>query len=44
MRYRVVGVSKDHIARGVTGGFVQADHGKQGVVKGMSGGDSISFS
>jgi len=33
MRYWIVVVSKDHIARGVAGGFMQANHGKEGPLK-----------
>jgi hypothetical protein len=36
MRYWIVVVSKDHIARGVAGGFMQANHGKQSPLKRMS--------
>jgi predicted RNA-binding protein len=35
MKYWIVVVSKDHIANGVAGGFVQANHGKQGTLKRM---------
>jgi hypothetical protein len=36
MRYWIVVVSKDHIARGVAGGFMQANHGKSGPLKRMA--------
>lgn len=36
MKYWIVVVSKDHIARGVSGGFIQANHGKPGPLKRMS--------
>ena len=36
MKYRIVVVSKDHIARGVAGGFIQANHGKPEPLKRMS--------
>jgi hypothetical protein len=36
MRYWVVVVSKDHISRGVAGGFMQANHGKEGPLKRMT--------
>jgi len=36
MRYWIVVASKDHIARGTTGGFVQANHGKQAALKRMA--------
>jgi len=35
MRYWIVVVSKDHISRGVGGGFMQANHGKEGPLKRM---------
>jgi predicted RNA-binding protein len=35
MHYWVVVVSKDHISRGVAGGFIQANHGKVGPLKRM---------
>lgn len=41
MRYWIVVVSKDHIARGVAGGFMQANHGKPGPLKRMSPGDGV---
>jgi hypothetical protein len=41
MRYWIVVASKDHIARGVTGGFIQANHGKPGPLKRMSAGDGV---
>jgi hypothetical protein len=43
MRYWIVVVSKDHIARGVAGGFMQAKHGKQGPLKRMSVNDWVIF-
>jgi hypothetical protein len=43
MRYWIVVVSKDHIARGVAGGFMQANHGKQAPLKRMSKGDWVIF-
>lgn len=39
MHYWIVIVSKDHIKRGVEGGFMQANHGKQGPLKRMAVGD-----
>jgi hypothetical protein len=39
MHFWVVVVSKDHIARGVAGGFMQANHGKLGPLKRMTVGD-----
>ena len=41
MRFWIVVVSKDHIARGVAGGFMQANHGKAGPLKRMSTGDGV---
>ena len=41
MRYWIVVVSKDHIARGVSGGFIQANHGKLGPLKRMAVGDWV---
>ena len=36
MRYWIVVVSKDHIGRGVAGGFMQANHGKAAPLKKMA--------
>ncbi|MGN6398161.1 MAG: EVE domain-containing protein [Mucilaginibacter sp.] len=41
MRYWIVVVSKDHIARGIAGGFMQANHGKEGPLKRMSADDGL---
>jgi predicted RNA-binding protein len=41
MQYWIVVVSKDHISRGVAGGFIQANHGKQGPLKRISAGDWV---
>jgi hypothetical protein len=41
MRYWIVVASKDHITRGVTGGFIQANHGKAGPLKRMNVGDGV---
>ena len=41
MRYWIVVVSKDHIDCGISGGFMQANHGKQGPLKRMSVGDWV---
>jgi hypothetical protein len=43
MRYWITVVSKDHIANGVAGGFMQANHGKQGPLKRMSVDDWVIF-
>jgi len=39
--YWIVVVSKDHIKRGIAGGFVQANHGKQGPLNKMKSGDWV---
>ncbi|MDO3645169.1 EVE domain-containing protein [Mucilaginibacter sp. L3T2-6] len=41
MKYWIVVVSKDHIARGIAGGFMQANHGKKGPLKRMSADDGL---
>lgn len=41
MRYWIVVVSKDHIAKGIDGGFMQANHGKQGPLKRMAVNDWV---
>ncbi|MDB4919815.1 EVE domain-containing protein [Mucilaginibacter sp.] len=43
MHYWIVVVSKDHIAHGVEGGFMQANHGKQGPLKRMGADDWVIF-
>jgi predicted RNA-binding protein len=43
MKYWIVVVSKDHIARGVEGGFMQANHGKEAPLKRMDIGDGVIF-
>ena len=42
-KYWIVVVSKDHIARGVEGGFMQANHGKSSSLKKLSTGDWVIF-
>jgi len=42
-KYWIVVVSKDHIARGVEGGFMQANHGKSLSLKKLSTGDWVIF-
>ena len=42
-RYWITVVSKDHIANGVAGGFMQANHGKAGPLKRMKAGDWVIF-
>jgi hypothetical protein len=43
MRYWVNTVSRDHVQRGVDGGFTQAGHGKPAGLKRMANGDRIVF-
>jgi hypothetical protein len=43
MKYWIVVVSKDHMARGVEGGFMQANHGKEGPLKRMGVNDGVIF-
>jgi predicted RNA-binding protein len=43
MKYWIVVVSKDHIARGIEGGFMQANHGKEAPLKRMDVGDGVIF-
>ena len=40
-RHWVIVVSREHARRGVTGGFVMADHGKRASLTRMSCGDGI---
>lgn len=41
MRYWIVVVSKDHISRGIAGGFIQANHGKQVPLKRLTTNDWV---
>jgi hypothetical protein len=43
MRYWITVVSRDHIERGVAGGFMQANHGKQGPLKKLGVDDWVIF-
>ncbi len=43
MRYWIITVSRDHLLRGIEGGFTQANHGKQAGLKRMDRGDVIVF-
>jgi hypothetical protein len=43
MTYWINTVSRDHVLRGVAGGFTQANHGKPAGLKRMSEGDWIAF-
>jgi hypothetical protein len=42
MKYWINVVSKDHIARGIAGGFMQANHGKVSGLKRLKAGDWIA--
>jgi hypothetical protein len=42
-RYWITVVSKDHLAKGVAGGFMQANHGKATSLKKMHKGDWVIF-
>ncbi|MBS1524113.1 MAG: EVE domain-containing protein [Bacteroidetes bacterium] len=42
-RYWITVVSKDHIKRGVAGGFMQANHGKPGSLKKLHVNDWVIF-
>ncbi|MDB5157802.1 MAG: hypothetical protein JWR50_2509 [Mucilaginibacter sp.] len=42
-RYWITVVSKDHLANGIAGGFMQANHGKAGPLKRMKAGDWVIF-
>lgn len=42
-RYYVNTVSRDHVERGVTGGFTQANHGRPSGLKPLKRGDLIVF-
>ncbi|MBD2701248.1 EVE domain-containing protein [Spirosoma sp. BT702] len=42
-QYWIVVASKDHVVRGVTGGFMQANHGKEAPLKRMKPGDWVIF-
>ncbi len=42
-RYWIGVAAADHIARGVAGGFMQANHGKAAAVKRVTPGDVVAF-
>jgi hypothetical protein len=42
-RYWITVVSKDHLANGISGYFMQANHGKAGPLKRMNEGDWVIF-
>ena len=43
MKYWIIVASKDHIQRGLAGGFIQANHGKAAPLKRMHAGDWVIF-
>lgn len=43
MRYWIGVASRDHVRRGVTGGFCQIDHGKAWALKKMQAGDRLIY-
>ncbi len=43
MKYWIIVASKDHVQRGVAGGFIQANHGKAAPLKRMHAGDWVIF-
>lgn len=43
MQYWIIVASKDHLQRGITGGFIQANHGKAAPLKRMQAGDWVIF-
>jgi predicted RNA-binding protein len=42
-RYWVIAASRDHVQRGIEGGFTQANHGKAAPLRRMQPGDKIVF-
>jgi EVE domain len=43
MQYWIIVASKDHVQRGLDGGFMQANHGKATSLKRMQAGDWVLF-
>src|SRR5262245_28296853 len=43
MKYWIIVASKDHLQRGIGGGFIQANHGKFAPLKRMHAGDWVIF-
>ena len=43
MQYWIIVASKDHVQRGLEGGFIQANHGKASSLKRMQAGDWVIF-
>ena len=42
-RYWIIVASRNHVQRGVTGGFAQANHGKAGPLRRMQPGDQVVY-
>jgi predicted RNA-binding protein len=43
VKYWIIVASKDHLQRGLAGGFIQANHGKAAPLKRMHAGDWVIF-
>jgi hypothetical protein len=43
MKFWIIVASKDHLQRGLSGGFIQANHGKAAPLKRMQAGDWVIF-
>lgn len=43
MKFWIIVASKDHLQRGLAGGFIQANHGKAAPLKRMHAGDWVIF-
>lgn len=43
MKFWIIVASKDHLQRGLAGGFIQANHGKAAPLKRMQAGDWVIF-
>jgi len=43
MKYWIIVASKDHLQRGLAGGFIQANHGKAAPLRRMRAGDWVIF-
>jgi predicted RNA-binding protein len=43
LKYWIIVASKDHVQRGLAGGFIQANHGKATPLKRMQSGDWVVF-
>lgn len=42
-KYFIIGASKDHVTKGVAGGFAQAGHGRKDLLSRLSKGDWIVY-